>query len=103
MILSKEDLVFALDIINQCLYARSQEDMQRIFDHLGDYLGISGGIIGQTESMGMSHLNEADVHGYGVAKKWVIVYDDENFANIDPIIPFAVKKYTPHIMGPMRT
>lgn len=95
MILSKENLVFALDVINQCLNARKQDDMKHIFAQLEEHLDISGAIVGQTQSLEQSHLSEARVEGYGCAKAWVEIYDNEGFASIDPVIPFAFQNTHP--------
>ncbi|MDH5571081.1 MAG: LuxR family transcriptional regulator [Gammaproteobacteria bacterium] len=92
MILSKTDLLVTLELIHNCLGISSQSDLESMFIKLQKHVGIDSLLLGNNTSYGQSNINSPNVSFFGIAREWLQIYQQRQYALIDPVVKISFEK-----------
>ena len=94
-LLERNDLLLALEIINDALAASTRDDLGSLWAKMQYGLGIDGLILGTSKSVRDSDLTEPEIVAFGIPHKWLETYQKENLTPVDPVVHFCVETQIP--------
>ena len=90
--MSSESLNHFIEIIDACLHARTDEDIENIWLLMQGLCNIDGLILFVAESAAEVDLESTTVvRAYGINDDWNDVYVAENFTRVDPVIKLLLE------------
>jgi LuxR family transcriptional activator of bioluminescence operon len=95
MLLERNDLLIALELINDALMVSNPEQLGSLWAKMQYSLGIDGVIFGTSKSVSDSDLTAPEIIAYGIPQKWLETYQKENLTPIDPVVHFCIETQIP--------
>lgn len=88
--LDSEQLSQCIDIMNACLYARREEDLEDIWLSMQNLCSIESLMLSVAESAPKGSKDGSGTsYTYGVDERWMASYLEKRFAKIDPVVRYC--------------
>jgi DNA-binding CsgD family transcriptional regulator len=89
-LLSKDQMIGGMDVMNACLKARNEEDIEDIWLSMQSLCNIDGMMLSVAESFKKNDIEASgSTYQYGIDAGWRDKYLGENFASIDPVVRYC--------------
>ena len=88
--LSKDQMIGGMDVMNACLKARNEEDIEDIWLSMQSLCNIDGMMLSVAESFKVNDIEATTTMFFnGVSADWQREYSKKKFALIDPVVRFC--------------
>jgi len=88
--LSLDKLTGCIEIMNSCLYARTESDLEDIWLAMQSLCNIDSLTLSVAESVPIQSGGGAgNSYAYGVNEDWMSLYMDNDYAQIDPVVRYC--------------
>lgn len=95
MLLDRNDLLVALEIINDALSVSNRDQLSLLWAKMQYSLGIDGIIFGKSPGIHNDQLSQPAIAAFGIPHKWLETYESENLTPVDPVVHFCVEAQVP--------
>jgi LuxR family transcriptional regulator, quorum-sensing system regulator CviR len=90
LMLSLDKLTGCIEIMNSCLYARAESDLEDIWLAMQSLCNIESLTLSVAESVPTNSGDDSgNFYAYGVNAEWMSLYMDNEYAHIDPVVRYC--------------
>jgi len=89
-LISSDQMMGCMDVMNACLKARSEEDIEDIWLDMQALCNIDGMMLSVAESYKKDDLQStATMISFGIRSDWAGYYEEQKFTLVDPVVKYC--------------